>query len=101
MAVYYISQEGDVLDLICWRYYVLGKNTLWNANASSLTPQEAQMLLTNGQDVSRSGISGIFEKVLDANPGLAKHVVLPPGIKILLPDISQQTNEIDNAHLWD
>ncbi len=98
MTTTYTTQEGDLLDWICWRYYVIGR--LPFAGSSSTTGQTLAPF-TNTQNASTSGIDGIIESVLAVNPGLAAHTILPPGIQILLPDVTAQTLSTSVTHLWD
>jgi phage tail protein X len=64
----YITQQDDVLDLVCWRYYGMA--------------------------------SGVVERVLLANPHLAKYPVrLPIGIEITLPVFSIPNKK--RLKLWD
>ena len=68
-----ISQAGDTLSIICWRAY------------------------------GRS--SGVVELVLAANPHLAPYTdgtspMLPAGITITLPPVSQPVNQPGTIQLW-
>lgn len=58
MADQYITADGDMIDLICWRYYEKGQQPL------------------------------AVERVYEANRGLAAlGPVLPAGVIITLPDL--------------
>ena len=67
----YTTKQGDRLDWICWKHYG--------------TPRK-----------------GIVEAVLVANAGLSAYgTVLPAGIKITLPEVSQPETVQDVIRLWD
>jgi phage tail protein X len=68
----YITKDGDVLDLICWKYY------------GSIN----------------SALSNTVEKVLEANRHLANlDAILAAGVKIILPDLTK-TEEEKSVKLW-
>jgi phage tail protein X len=100
MPAYYKTKEGDVLDWICWKYYVQKKTS----SMISQFPSDQTLFLSpfmTTQDVSLSGINWIIEKVLVANPGLSQYVTLPPGMEIFLPDIQEQMIDQSVTHLWE
>ena len=67
----YITSDGDQLDWICWRHYADTRN-------------------------------GVVESVLEANPGLADYgVKLPPGIRIVLPDLRKPAQVTEIPRLFD
>ncbi len=69
----YITKDGDVLDLICWKYY---------GSINSALPH------------------GTIEKVLEANRHLANlDAVFAAGIKIILPDLTKAEEE-KSVKLW-
>lgn len=45
--------------------------------------------------------SGFVEQVLEANPALANHVVLPAGILVELPDLIKEQAPEEEISLWD
>ena len=66
----YVTKDGDTVDSITWKQYR-----------------------------TRAGL--IMEKVLSANPRLADYgPVLPAGVKVNLPDISQPAVQ-KSIKLWD
>jgi phage tail protein X len=69
----HITKDGDVLDLICWKYY--------GSTSSSLS-------------------HGTVEKVLEANRHLANlDAVFAAGVKIILPDLTK-AEEAESIKLW-
>jgi phage tail protein X len=70
MDSHIVTNDKDRLDLICYRHY--GRLE-----------------------------GGIVETVLIANPGLsAKPYILPAGVKIILPEISNSFIENKTVKLW-
>lgn len=68
---YYRSKEGDTVDRIVWLYY--GRQN-----------------------------DGIVEAVLSANEGLAEYgPILPEGLQIALPEISDDDQSTGSVRLWD
>ena len=96
----YITKKGDMLDSICWRYYILGDETL-SKDISYLTLELNRTSSAVRIKTKVGQISGIIESVLEANPGLAKYLVLPAGIVVDVPLFPQIGDEVNNAHLWD
>ncbi|MEJ9427831.1 tail protein X [Escherichia coli] len=71
MPTIWITRDGDVLDAICATHY------------------------------STENLSAVLTLVLEANQGLAeKGAVYPAGIRIVLPEITQQVSESPYS-LWD
>lgn len=71
MPTTWITRDGDVLDAICATHY------------------------------GTENLSAVLTLVLEANQGLAeKGAVYPAGIRIVLPDITQQVSESPYS-LWD
>lgn len=71
MPTTWITRDGDVLDAICATHY------------------------------GTENLSAVFTLVLEANQGLAeKGAVYPAGVRIVLPDITQQVSESPYS-LWD
>jgi len=70
MAFNYKTSDGDVVDFITWQHYGV-----------------------ESPDVLRA--------VYDANPGLADQgAVLPRGLTVVLPDISQPSTLTTGVSLW-
>lgn len=70
-ATNYITRQGDTVDAICWRHYGTERG-------------------------------GTTETVLEANRGIADHgPVLPSGLSITLPAISQPAITETTINLWD
>lgn len=70
MSTTYITRHGDTVDSICWRHYGTERG-------------------------------GTTEAVLEANRGLAEQgAVLPSGLTITLPDISQPAAADSIINLW-
>ncbi|EJC7761388.1 TPA: tail protein X [Escherichia coli] len=71
MPTIWITRDGDVLDAICATHY------------------------------GTENLSTVLTLVLEANQGLAdKGAVYPAGIRIVLPEITQQVSESPYS-LWD
>ncbi|BDO95275.1 tail protein X [Escherichia coli] len=71
MPTIWITRDGDVLDAICATHY------------------------------GTENLSAVLTLVLEANQGLAdKGAVYPAGIRIVLPEITQQVSESPYS-LWD
>ncbi len=71
MPTTWITRDGDVLDAICATHY------------------------------GTENLSAVLTLVLEANQGLAeKGAVYPAGIRIVLPEITQQVSESPYS-LWD
>lgn len=67
----YSSRAGDVVDDIAFRHY------------GELNP-------------------AMLRRVFEANPGLAdRGAVLPAGVRIVLPEISQPSATVEAVQLWD
>ncbi|TGB68938.1 phage tail protein [Escherichia sp. E4930] len=71
MPTTWITRDGDVLDAVCATHY------------------------------GTENLSAVLTLVLEANQGLAeKGAVYPAGIRIVLPEITQQVSESPYS-LWD
>lgn len=105
MANYYRTNEGDLLDWICWNYYV--REVSLGSAAMAIDPRllSDDVDLDSGFLLSQSlnnGLSGAVELVLASNEGLAEYPLsLPAGLRIFLPDIDQQLVENDTVKLWE
>jgi phage tail protein X len=70
MALNYKTSDGDVVDYIAWQHYGVES-------------------------------PAVLRAVYDANPGLADYgPVLPHGLTIVLPDISQPSTISAGVSLW-
>ncbi|AJQ93236.1 tail protein X [Gynuella sunshinyii] len=105
MAKYYHTKTGDMLDNICWQYYVkeinLGTAAMAVDPGLLTEPQllENGFLLGPGSDLI---IPGTVERVLQANPGLADYPLsLPAGLSILLPDLETSVEQDTSVKIWD
>ncbi|MCZ6913067.1 MAG: tail protein X [Rickettsia endosymbiont of Ixodes persulcatus] len=94
---YYTTNKDETLDAICWRHYV--RNALLGEEDPFNTPLLNNFL--NTFPAEDSGINGIIEKVLEANPGISHYLHLPPGLMITLPDIKELPVDLDSQDLWD
>ena len=106
MPLVYVTREGEMLDWICWQYY--GQRRQLEHAARELEPlaNEIDDTLQQGihalSQASPQNLSGMVEGLLQANPGLAaRGPVLPAGIRIILPDYSQEVEETHVVQLWD
>ncbi len=105
MATYYRTNEGDVLDWICWNYYI--REVSLGSTAMAVDPR----VLSDNADLDTSfllsqsledGARGTVELVLESNEGLADYPLnLPEGLQILLPDVDQQLVKNDAVKLWE
>jgi phage tail protein X len=67
----YLSRQGDCVDYICWKHYGTERG-------------------------------GTVEAVLEANPGIGDFgPILPAGVKITLPELSQPAQAEAVINLWE
>lgn len=106
MPATYTTQQGDMLDWICWAHY--GQFNRLNNAARQMGPgvTDANGPLQDGlRSLSQAGaidMQGIVEKVLDVNPRLAFYgPVLPANIEIILPEITASDVDVQVVQLWD
>ena len=105
MSVYYRTKAGETLDEICWQYYI--KEVNLGTAAMAVDPR----LLSEGELLDNSFMlgpefdslaRGTVEQVLLANPGLADYpLMLPAGLRILLPEVEPEASSHDTIRLWD
>ena len=110
MSLNYRTQDGDMLDYICWKYYIqdVNLNTAMMTSAPQLAAafsvddlQRCSSSLTYGSSDEQS-MRGTVEAVLAANPGLAQYPLeLPAGLNIYLPDLDEQAIDDNRVKLWD
>jgi len=106
MTQSYITKEGEMLDWICWQHY--GQRRQLEQAARELDPVANEIGDTLQQGIqalsqaSPENLTGMLERLLEANLGLAAlGPVLPAGIRITLPDYSQEVEETHVVQLWD
>lgn len=98
MELIYYTLGNETLDYICWRHYVC--NDLITKNAEEFSNPIFNAFLKS-YEAEDSGINGIIEKVLEANPGICDYPTLPAGIKIALPLIEETPVDLTLTDLWD
>lgn len=109
MGKHYRSSDGDMVDWICWNYYINQQrlpNSWSHSPASHLeqsTLQADDFINVSLYAASSSHLSFYVNQVLMANPHLAfEGPVLPSGVTIFLPEIDDTTLIDDDViHLWD
>ncbi|ROS05667.1 phage tail protein X [Sinobacterium caligoides] len=103
MTKTYQTLQGDMLDEICWKHYVMDA-----ASASAALVMDPDLIgspllrqILSQQSINGSDISTIVSRVIDENTHLLQYdVVLPAGINIILPDVQQVAVE-PVVTLWD
>lgn len=114
---HYRTREGDVLDEICWRHYILDQVVNSTSYSQLSTAHDPEMLLQTKymliqQGAASQSLDVVLDWVLENNPHLlAKRtstelyasLSLPVGIEIFLPALPLQRAEkvIDVISLWD
>ncbi|MES2141905.1 MAG: tail protein X [Pseudomonadota bacterium] len=94
---YFTSTNDETLDYICWRHYIRNDLLRSAANPFNIPILNNFLNMFSAED---SGINGIIEKVLEANPGLSNYLHLPPGLEVVLPDIKELPVDQSLQDLW-
>lgn len=97
MRTIYYTKDNETLDYICWRHYV--HNNLLEIKYHSLENEIFHSFINNYSN-EESGINGIIEQVLMANPGISQYLFIPYGTKLILPDIKDTPMDLSLNDLW-
>ncbi|MEE8057941.1 MAG: tail protein X [Pseudomonadales bacterium] len=105
MTTYYTTSDGDLLDWICWKHYQQISLATAALSTDPRIPMANALLqgttFTFNTD-NETAMRGTVEAVLQANLGLADEaLVLPAGLRIVLPGLDQAIIDSNVVKLWD